>query len=101
MIETQPGTQPLRAHPVLLDEPLAPHASQVAVLPGQLRLALLQRHHQLAPLHLYFQVEEVKGGICLNILGEEKYRNYQIRFREICVLRNVLGVHKVYEKTLL
>ncbi len=65
-------SQPLCTHPVLLDEPLAPHAGQVAVLPGHLRLTLLQQHHKLAPLHLHFKMQEVKGGVCLNIL---KYNN--------------------------
>lgn len=61
-------SQSLRAHPVLLDESLAPHAGQVAVFPGHLRLALLQQHHHLAPLYLHFKMEEVKGGVRLNIL---------------------------------
>ena len=70
--ETQPAGQPLCPHPVLLDEPLAPHVGQVAVLPGHLRLALLQQHRQLAPLHLHFKMQKVKGGICLNVLVYEK-----------------------------
>lgn len=74
----QPTSQPLCAHPVLLDEPLAPHASQVAVFPGHLCLALLQRQHQLAPLYLNFKVQEVKGGICLDILGNKKNNTMQI-----------------------
>lgn len=76
---SQPG-QPLCAHPVLLDESLAPHASQVAVLSGHLCLALLQQHHQLAPLHLDFKMQEMKGGVCLNILGNEKYNNYNNKY---------------------
>ena len=60
------------AHPVLLDEPLAADAGQVAVLPGQLRLALLQRRHQPAALHLHLQVQQVEGGVRLYVLVKEK-----------------------------
>lgn len=69
---------------MLLDEPLAPHVSQVAVLPGHLRLAFLQQHRQLAPLHLHFKMQEVKGGICLYVLINEKCDNREARFRAIC-----------------
>ena len=56
------------AHPVLLHQPLAAHAGQLAVLTRHLCLALLQRRHQLAALHLHLQVEQVEGGLCLDIL---------------------------------
>jgi len=67
------------AHPVLLDQPLAARAGQVAVLPGHLRLALLQQHRQLAPLHLHFEMEEVERGVRLNILGNDTTDSEQFR----------------------
>lgn len=65
---------PLSAYPVLFNKSLTPYAWQVTVLPDQLCLAILKQHHQLVLLYLCFQTQKVKGGICLDILRNDKYK---------------------------
>lgn len=63
---------------MLLQETLAPHPNQMAVLPGQLRLALLQGELQPAPLCLHLQAQQVQRDVCLHVLGMKTAFQQQI-----------------------